>query len=99
MQAMGATQSQINQHLGHLHADDDCLVLEENWAALGWFLDVDDLFRYQDSVCLGLDVLAVKADADMLGRQYETSDYKALRHIAKEAASQLNQSLMRRSKV
>lgn len=66
-------------------------MLDENWETVLWFLQVTDLFKVQEKVVLGLDVLAIHADAQMLQREFTPIQYKGLREMGKEAAAALNE--------
>ncbi|MGQ8367140.1 hypothetical protein [Glaciecola sp. 1036] len=96
MKDMGASEEVIQQHIQHMVPDDVCEVLPENWDTVAWFLEVDDLFRYESSVCLGLDVTAIKNDCEMSQRSFTPEEYKGLRLIGKEAAVHLNKQLKSR---
>lgn len=96
MQAMGATPVQIEEHLARFTPDELCPVLPEHWKALGWFLEIDDLFRYESSVCLGLDIPAVKAEAEMSGRHICKRQFTIVRRLGRLCASFLNEKLPQR---
>ncbi|QPG06562.1 hypothetical protein IT774_05155 [Salinimonas marina] len=64
--------------------------MAENWAAVGWFLDVDDLFDVHGHWFKGLDIKAIYYDAQMSGRSYTPDDYAKLRILGKTAAAELN---------
>jgi hypothetical protein len=93
MRELGATDEQIDKQMSQLRPDDDCEVLDENWPVVEWFLSVDDLFRFDGPVCLGLDVNAIYADASMAGRKIKKQHYKGLRIIGRAAANALNKRL------
>ncbi len=59
--------------------------------AVDWWIQVQDLMRYQERFCLGLDIVAIKADADMSGREFEKDDYLKLRIIAQTVTKILNE--------
>ena len=61
--------------------------------AIEWWLQIQDLLRYQQQVCLGLDVVAVKADAEMRELEYTKEDYLQLRLIAKTVTEIFNESI------
>lgn len=63
-------------------ADSPVAFWQEHKAALDWWWQVQDLLRYNGAVCMGLDVPAVKADAEMSGREINQEDYQKLRLIA-----------------
>lgn len=94
MEMFGFTKAQIEEYRNSIrpqHFD----VLEENWNALRWFLDIDDLFRVDQGVVIGLDIQAIKADAEMAGREIKPQDYEKLRTIGRVAAAELNKKAQR----
>jgi hypothetical protein len=90
LSAFGASETQIQQYLEKERASQVYEVLEENWQALGWFLDVDDLFVTSNGWIRGLDIVAIKADAELSQRTYTTEDYEKLRILGRAAAHELN---------
>lgn len=94
MRALGFNEAQIDQYLRE-HIPQHFDVLEENWNALRWFLEVDDLFRVDQGVVIGLDIQAIKADAEMAGREIKPQDYEKLRTIGRVAAAELNKKAQR----
>ncbi|QSX32455.1 hypothetical protein JYB87_11825 [Shewanella avicenniae] len=78
------------EHLADEVAEQHCEIYQENWKAIEWFLDVDDLFIVSNGVLLGLDVKAIQADATMSGRTYTPEDYIKLRTIGRAAAAAVN---------
>lgn len=89
MRLFGFTEVQIAQYRQSQepqHFD----VLEANWPALEWFLDVDDLFKTDQGVVIGLDVLAIKADAEMAGREIDPQLYAKLRIMGRIATAEIN---------
>jgi hypothetical protein len=95
MKKTGATDEQVSAFLGDLDEEQPVLLIA-NQAAFSWFLDVDDLFNYSSTpkgqlICLGLDVKAIKADAELSERQYNANDYKKLRQIGRSAARAINE--------
>ena len=89
MKSMGAQPAQI-QAFKSANTPDECLVLKENHAAVEWFLDVDDLFVQESGIMIGLNVNAIKADAEMRNYKIIPEDYNKLRMIGRVAASTLN---------
>lgn len=89
MRLFGFTEVQIAQYRKS-QAPQHIEVLEANWPALEWFLQVDDLFRTDQGVVIGLDVLAIKADAEMSGRQISPELYNKLRILGRVATAELN---------
>lgn len=90
MKKAGASEAQIESFIGDIE-DEDPVLLFENQAAFSWFLDVDDLFIFNGTVAIGLDIKAIAADAEMSGREYTPEDYKKLRHTGRAAANALNE--------
>lgn len=77
-------------HLADEVANQHCEIYEENWRAVEWFLEVDDLFVVSNGVLIGLDINAIQADATMSGRTYTPEDYKKLRILGRAAAAEVN---------
>lgn len=92
MALMGATEAQIQQHLGYLQPDDNCEVLEENMPIVNWFIQVhnDGLFKYVGGACLGLDVVAIKADLEMSAIKHKPNEYQGLKTMALVYSNELN---------
>jgi len=65
-------------------------VFEENWEATKWFLEVDDLFKTEQGILIGLDVTAIRDDAEMRGRTVDPEEYAKLREIGRHAAAIFN---------
>ena len=65
----------------------------EHQTALNWWWQVQDLMRYNGAVCMGLDVLAVKADSELSGREVSQEDYLKLRLIAQTVTELVNDKL------
>ncbi|QUN06429.1 hypothetical protein KDN34_02905 [Shewanella yunxiaonensis] len=68
---------------------------DEHKAAIEWWLQVQDMLRWQGPICEGLDISAVKADAEMAERQFIAEDYRRLRLIANTVKSLFNDRLKR----
>lgn len=68
----------------------DILVWEENWNALMWWLSIPGFLKWNLSCCLGMDVVAVKYDAEMSGRDIDPADYHKLKLIARTVTEELN---------
>lgn len=90
LSAFGASETQIEEYLKQERESQAYEVLEENWQALGWFLDVDDLFVTSNGWVRGLDIVAIKADAELSQREYTPADYEKLRILGRTAAHELN---------
>lgn len=70
-------------------------MLDENWETVLWFLQVTDMFKVQEKVVLGLDVLAIHADVQMSQREFTPEQYKGLREMGRAAATAMNEKLKR----
>ena len=90
MRAFGATDEDIDNYLKANTPNDDCIVIEENWPVLQWFLATDDQFEYVQGVCTGIDIASIQADANMSAREYTPEQYKHLRYLTKCATRELN---------
>ncbi len=91
MHTFGASEEQIQTEIAELTQETQVFeLLEENKTVWLWFTEVDDLFKWNKGVCLGLDVTAVHADAQMSDREYTKLDFKGLRMMGREAAAELN---------
>ena len=66
---------------------------QEHEIAITWWLQVQDLMRYNGPVCEGLDVIALQADSQMSGREIDAMDYQKLRLIAQTVTGLLNDRL------
>jgi len=93
MREMGAPQERIDLELARYDSDDDFEVLPENWPVLEWFLQVDDLFIYNGHVCMGLDILAIKADAEMQGKTVNPDHYIGLRQLGRYATNEIQKAM------
>lgn len=71
----------------------EVLFWDEHQSALVWWCQVAELMRWQGRVCEGLDIVAVKADAEMAERQYSKDDYLKLRLIATTVTHIFNEQL------
>ncbi|KEQ19169.1 hypothetical protein [Endozoicomonas numazuensis] len=69
-------------------------VWEEHREALLWWCQGGAQLKFNSSstssVCTGLDVVALKADADLSGRTVKPEDYHRMQLIAREVAEHLN---------
>ncbi|GLX86376.1 hypothetical protein tloyanaT_26290 [Thalassotalea loyana] len=95
LQAFGIDENTIAKELKQFNQPRACELLSENLDTFMWFTQVDDLLKYQNGVCLGLDVLAVKADCEMSQREVTPTQYKHLRAMASAVAHKLNERLER----
>lgn len=89
MKKYGATDEQIAAYKA-AQRPKELEVYPENWQALNWFLTVDDLFKYEQGICMGLDLTQIAADIQITGREVIQDDYKKLRFIGQHAAAALN---------
>lgn len=71
--------------------DDLVGLWEENWPAVEWWLSIPGFLKFNQHVCLGMDVLAVKADSELAQRETTPSQYQQLKTIARTLAEELNQ--------
>jgi len=90
MSAFNASEKQIRAEIARLQQDeielfDDCFELFK------WFVEVDDLFLFDQGFCLGADVKAIKAEAYMSERAFTKEDFILLRQMGKAAAAALNE--------
>ncbi|MCE9679617.1 hypothetical protein LZP69_10640 [Shewanella sp. AS1] len=95
-----AEQRQLDKELQLLGIEDKApeedapiVFWDEHEAALNWWWQVQDLLRYNECVCMGLDVLAVKADSELSGREVSVEDYQKLRLIAHTVTELFNDKL------
>lgn len=83
----------LSSHLGELNkvmrSDERYEVLEENWPIVEWFIETEDLYLWNQNVCLGLDVKAVRDDAFMSGREFTSEQYKGLRIMGRTFADEI----------
>jgi hypothetical protein len=89
MRELGATAEQVKQFV-NATTPKHMEVLESNWPALEWFFDISDLFKWQEGVCLGLDITAVKADVELSQRSTTPENYAKLREIGRIVTSYYN---------
>ena len=70
-------------------------VWKEHQEALLWWLQGGAQLKFHSSpngsVCTGLDVVALKADAELSGRTVDPQDYRRIQLIARMVAEHLNQ--------
>jgi hypothetical protein len=69
-------------------------VWDEHREALLWWCQGGGQLKFQassnGSICMGLDVVALRADAELSGRTVKPEDYSRLQHIARQVAEHLN---------
>ncbi len=63
---------------------------QENLAAVEWWLSIPGFLKWNNHVCLGMDVLAVQADSQLSERTSNPIDYQKLKVIARTVAEELN---------
>jgi hypothetical protein len=92
--AFGFSDSEIHQQLeDEMSKQPTIELLAECVEVFNWFTQVDDLFRFQGQVCMGLDVTAIKDDAQMRSLKVNPEHYKLLRVMGRAASSALNKRL------
>lgn len=70
--------------------DESILLWQENWDAVMWWLSIPCFLKWNMGACLGMDVFAVKADAEMSARSVNPDDYNKLKVIARTVTEELN---------
>lgn len=92
LKAFGFDQGQITQQTNQ--PEQTVVVFQENWAAVMWFCETQDCYRFSESgVCLGLDLPQVVAEKELTGRETTAQDFKNLKEMARENTRLLNRSL------
>jgi len=86
---MGASSKQIAKELQQ-HQTQEIELLAGSEAIFNWFVQTDDLYVFTQGWCIGLDVVAIKTDAELSGRKFCKSDYRLLRVMGKAAAAAIN---------
>jgi len=66
-------------------------LMEENLPVIQWWMSIPSFLRWNGSVCLGMDVIAVKSDAELSGRNTHPAEYAKLKLIARTLTEELNQ--------
>lgn len=69
---------------------DDFEVWYEHREALLWWCHGGGQLRFNGAVCIGLDVVALQADANLSGRTVQPDDYQRMQLIAQEVSNHLN---------
>ncbi|PCI62047.1 MAG: hypothetical protein COB35_05030 [Gammaproteobacteria bacterium] len=90
MTAFNASEKQISAEIARLQQDEIAL-FDDCFALFNWFVEIDDLFLFDQGFCLGLDVKALQAEAQMSNRSIEKEDFRLLRQMGKAAAAALNE--------
>ena len=91
MEAAGAPKELIEKQRIHAASSDEIEVLNSCYPAVEWFFQVYDLLRWNQHFCLGLDVVAVEADARMRGIEINPSDYQNLRTLTAYYSDAINE--------
>lgn len=89
MQELGADSTTIAQHTAHLDPDDTFEVWPPLWEVIQWFVATDDLYRWHNGFCLGLDLVQLQAEAALTGRQFTPEQFEDLRFISHIFADEL----------
>ncbi len=71
-------------------APDEIALWPENWDVMMWWLSIPSFLKWNMGYCMGMDVLAVQADAQMSGRDIKSDDYQKLKLIARVVTEELN---------
>lgn len=95
MQDLGATDAQIREYRESIK-EPDLLILAENEQAVRWFSEVDDQFIRNGGFLIGLDINAIKADAELTGREVNPEQYRKLRYLGRRAAVYFNEARSRK---
>lgn len=90
LEAQGISAKQIHQELNQYQAQEIELLLG-NEKVFKWFIETDDLYRFTQGFCVGLDVTAVKDDAQLNEREFTKQEYQLLREMGKAAAAAMNE--------
>lgn len=63
---------------------------EENLSVVEWWLSIPSFLKWNFNKCVGMDVIVVKADAEMAQREINPDDYRKLKVIARTVTEELN---------
>lgn len=96
MREMGASDDVVQQHLSRFKPDDTFEVLEENWPTVEWFLEVANMLIWVGDYCARLDVMSIKADAELSERKFSAEQYSKLKIMFAEYCSAINSKLAKR---
>jgi len=91
MEAAGAPKEVIEKQRLNANSDTVIEVLNVCYPAVEWFFQVYDLLRWNQHFCLGLDVVAVEADARMRGLEINPKDYQHLRTLTAYYSDVINE--------
>lgn len=70
--------------------DEFIQIWPENWEAITWWVTIPSFLKWNMNHCMGMDVMAVRADAEMSGREINPDDYHRLKLIARTVTEELN---------
>jgi hypothetical protein len=82
---IAAYQGQARQDRFEVHPD--------NWEAVEWFLQVSDCWRWNNSVCQGLDWGLVESESRLSGVTRSPAVFSQLKVVAQEARRLINKRL------
>ena len=68
-------------------------VWEEHREALMWWCQGGNQLKFNGNCCLGLDVVALQADACMAGRRVSPDTYQRMQLIGRQVAEHLNRQV------
>lgn len=84
MQAWGMTEDVKDPN------DELIPLWEDNWSVIEWWFSIPNFLNFNGFSCTGMNVLAVKADAEMSERQIDKTEYGLLKLIARTLTEELN---------
>ncbi|WP_243033013.1 hypothetical protein [Vibrio cincinnatiensis] len=87
---------QAEKALWGLESDDEeeeelIPIWDENWDVVMWWLSIPSFLKWNFNRCVGMDVMAVKADAEMSSREINPADYQKLKVIARTVTEEFNE--------
>ncbi|EJL6724395.1 DUF1799 domain-containing protein [Vibrio alginolyticus] len=71
--------------------DEPIEIWEEHLEVVQWWISIPGFLKFNGTACLGMDVLAVKADMELSDSTYSPEQYQKLKVIARTLAEELNQ--------
>jgi hypothetical protein len=84
---------EVIQHYQQAGRHDRLEIHPHNWAALEWFLEVSDCWRWRGQICQGLDWQLVESEARLRGVEHKPDDFQKLKTLAGEARRLINEQL------
>ena len=91
------TLSEMEQHgapqylIDELKQEQVIEILPINWPIVLWFNEVCDLMHFTaNGVCLGLDLVQVKAESELSQRTFNKNEFDGLRLMSKTVAKIIN---------